>query len=500
MTGGEEEVLNSESQRNSKTGELNRLREENRQLQYLITNLSVHERMFHSLFELSHDGIILLDDEVVFDCNANALDLFRFSSSELLQQQMHKIILTESIAEFRRNLNAAVKEGPQFFEFQFISKEGALLDCEVSVAAFMLYHRQFFMVSIRDITDRKKTEDNLRIKTAQLQATINSFPFDFWINDTQNRTLMQNPGSKLLWGNQSGSHLEEVTEDESIKAHWRETNRRALQGEVVETEQSYHIDGRQRVFRNIVAPVWEKERVIGILGLNIDITDYKTTQQQLSHALEERETLLREIHHRVKNNLQLIISMLNLQKPNIDSEKLDVVVDIENRINSMALIHEQLYGSSTLNRIHMPTYFDQMVATIIESFQREGQSISVEVNSIEVSLPIDTALPLGIIVNELVCNSMKYAFKEIEQGEIRIELLRSADGAEYVLSVEDNGGGCEINQTESAGGLGLTLVRQLTAQIGGSVSFGSGGVSGVGRGSARASGFSAAIEFPAGEK
>ncbi|MFW5712786.1 MAG: sensor histidine kinase [Spirochaetota bacterium] len=484
----------TEVQHLTDSDELSRLREENLQLQDLITNLSVHERMFHSLFELSHDAILLLDGRRVFDCNGTAEQLFQTARDELLHTEISSLVKAEQYESFENRLAAAVEIEPQFFESHFVCSDQRRLQCEVSAAALMLYRRQFFMVNIRDITDRKETEHNLRVKSAQLQATINSFPFDFWINDTQNRTIMQNPNSRTLWGDQLGRHMEEVTDLESIKEKWRESNRQALSGKVVEREQEYIVEGQKRIYRNIVAPIWEEEQVIGILGLNIDITDYKTTQKQLSTALEERETLLREIHHRVKNNLQLIISLLNLQKPSIDTEKLDVVTNIENRINSMALIHDQLYDSYSLSRINMPDYFEQLANTICESFDLAQRTISIDVSVINIDLPIDTALPLGIIVNELISNSLKHAFSNIEHGEIRVLLSHDPEEYQYTLRVKDNGRGCEASEFSSGSGLGITLVEQLAIQIGGTVAFKT-------RDKEKdQNGFSAVLQIPIGEK
>jgi two-component sensor histidine kinase len=197
----------------------------------------------------------------------------------------------------------------------------------------------------------------------------------------------------------------------------------------------------------------------------------------------------------VKNNLQLIISMLNLQKPSIDSEKIDsekskkteVLVNIENRINSMALIHDQLYNTTSLNRINMPDYFEKLVGSIRESFDLEQRTISIEVSSVDLDLPIDKALPLGIIVNELISNSIKHAFHEVDHGEIKVLLYRVDQSHRYCLKVEDNGGGCSPECLESEGGLGLTLVRQLAMQIGGTANFDTAG------------GFTGSIEFQTGE-
>src|SRR6056297_2714759 len=470
--------------------ELSRLQEENQELQSLIHNLSVHERMFHSLFELSHDAILLLDGDIISDCNRSAVELFRFHQSELVQNRLEMLLPAVAMEAFQSKLSTAVEHSPQFFEQQFVRRDEQLLDCEVSVTALMLYYRQFYMVSIRDITERKQIEHNLRVRSAQLQATINSLPFDFWINDTRNHTIMQNPGSTQLWGDQYGRHMEEVTQDESIKTSWRDSNDRALKGEVVEKEQAYTIEGQRRIYRNIVAPIWGEGKIFGILGLNIDVTDYKANQLRLSTALEERETLLREIHHRVKNNLQLIISMLNLQKPSIDSEKsetTEVLMNIENRINSMALIHDQLYNTTSLNRINMPDYFVKLAGSIRESYELEQRTISIDVSSVDLDLPIDKALPLGIIVNELISNSIKHAFQGVEHGEIKVILYRVDQSHRYRLKVEDNGGGCSPDTLESEGGLGLTLIQQLAMQIGGTVNFETKG------------GFTSSIDFQTGE-
>jgi len=481
------------SHKTSRSDELSRLQEENQELQSLIHNLSVHERMFHSLFELSHDAILLLDGDIISDCNHSAVELFHFHNSELVENHIEMLLPAVAMESFQRNLRTAIEHSPQFFEQQFVRRDEQLLDCEVSVTALMLYYRQFYMVSIRDITERKQIEHSLRVRSAQLQATINSLPFDFWLNDTQNHTIMQSPGSTQLWGDQYGRHMEEVTQDESIKTAWRDSNDRALKGEVVEKEQAYTIEGQQRIYRNIVAPIWGEGKILGILGLNIDITDYKENQLRLSTALEERETLLREIHHRVKNNLQLIISMLNLQKPSIDSEKpeksekTEVLVNIENRINSMALIHDQLYNTTSLNRINMPDYFEKLAGSIRESYDLEQRTISIEISSVDLDLPIDKALPLGIIVNELISNSIKHAFYEVEHGEIKVTLYRVDQSHLYRLRVQDNGGGCSPESLESDGGLGLTLIQQLAMQIGGTADFDTKG------------GFTGIIEFQTGE-
>jgi len=370
-----------------------------------------------------------------------------------------------------------------------IHKSGYKVPCRVRVAGVMSEDGPACLVCMKDLSENREIERELRTRTAQLQATLNSLPFDFWINDSENHTIMQNDHSRKLWGEQKGRHMEQVTDREEIKRKWRETNERALHGEVIEGEQVYLIDGKKRTFRNIVAPILEEGRVTGILGLNIDITGYKTTQRRLTLALEERETLLREVHHRVKNNLQLIISLLNLQKARLGESELNSVRDIEGRITTMAIIHDQLYNSDTLNRISMPDYIRNLAESVRGMFDLSFQNIDLEVSSESFTLPIEKALPIGIIINELLSNSIKHGFPGTEEGHINVLLEAGEKPLECRLTLRDDGNGCAQDHPGFTSGLGLTLVRQLTIQLQGNLSLDT----------AMGKGFIARLVFPIAE-
>ena len=179
-------------------------------------------------------------------------------------------------------------------------------------------------------------------------------------------------------------------------------------------------------------------------------------------SLQEKETLLKEIHHRVKNNMQLVISLLKIQS--LDSKKLtieDFVEVSEARINSMALIHENLYLSETLDKVSFKEYLNNLKKAIIDS--RQGSNhIQLKVIENEVCLDIQTAIPIGLIVNELVNNAYKHAFINKNYGKIEVELKENQSG--FLLSVTDNGIGFNDNQKKQDG-LGLELVKLLVSQI-----------------------------------
>ena len=193
-----------------------------------------------------------------------------------------------------------------------------------------------------------------------------------------------------------------------------------------------------------------------------DVTETRRYEDSLRSALQERETLIREVHHRVKNNLQIISSLLNLQKPYIrDSEDIRIFEESQTRIKSMAMIHESLYQSESLSEINIKSYLSRLVTELLSTYGASGVVPELEVD--EVGLDIEVAVPLALIVNELVTNSLKYALPG-GRGQIRIG-FRELDGI-YLMEYRDTGPG--LPDDFNSGGsdsLGMTLVRALVGQL-----------------------------------
>ncbi len=192
--------------------------------------------------------------------------------------------------------------------------------------------------------------------------------------------------------------------------------------------------------------------------------EIQTMNDRLMESLDEKEVLLKEIHHRVKNNLQIISSLLNLQSHNIEDETVkNAVKEGQSRVKSMALIHQTLYQSDRLARIDFQEYLEQLVGFLGSSYK--GQGIITSIQAEGINLDIDTAIPLGLIITELVSNAFKYAFAGSGEGEVTVSVTnQDKDG--YLLCVSDNGkglpGDLDINKSES---LGLKLVNILTRQL-----------------------------------
>lgn len=198
-------------------------------------------------------------------------------------------------------------------------------------------------------------------------------------------------------------------------------------------------------------------------------------ERELEAALAEKEVLLKEIHHRVKNNLQIISSLLSLQSSRLhDPFALTQFQDSQDRIRSMALIHESLYRSRGLARIEFGSYLRDLTGHLLLSYRAQPNSISLTATAPEVYLDIDLAIPCGLLVNELVSNALKHAFPDGRSGEIRVE-IRDDDNEHYRLIVQDNGigfpDGVDFRKT---GSLGLQLVNSLTRQLGGRIELGVG--------------------------
>jgi len=215
----------------------------------------------------------------------------------------------------------------------------------------------------------------------------------------------------------------------------------------------------------------ETEDGMMVLSAIIDISDRKREEGRIRDALKEKDLLLGEIHHRVKNNLQVIHSLLGLQSANVeDPAVLGILRESQNRVLSMALIHQTLYQSNDFARVDFASFLDALVPNVVTSYGIDSGRFAVAVDAGDVHLPISTAIPCGLIVNELVSNTLKHAFPEGRDGRIDIQLASNGNGG-AVLSVSDDGIGLPENldpaKTES---LGLQLVTLLADQIGGELS------------------------------
>ncbi len=231
-----------------------------------------------------------------------------------------------------------------------------------------------------------------------------------------------------------------------------------------------HADGHYIWVETIGNPLSDnKGEFLGAVYITRDITELKKVENRLKSSLEEKEVLLREIHHRVKNNMQIISSLLNLQSRHVNDEKIvNVLKESRNRVKSMAMVHEELYRSSDLSKIDFSEYIQRLLSGLFSSYGFNQNYIKPEIDVENILLDINTAVPCGLIINELVSNSLKHAFWNKPKGKISIKFHLNYD--KHVLIVADDGTGfpedIDFKNTKT---LGLQLVNTLVRQLSGDI-------------------------------
>ncbi|TLF45782.1 sensor histidine kinase [Maribacter aurantiacus] len=196
---------------------------------------------------------------------------------------------------------------------------------------------------------------------------------------------------------------------------------------------------------------------------------YKS-KKELTRQMHEKEMLLKEVHHRVKNNLQTVSSLLSLQTRNVEETQMrNLLKSTQNRVISMAMVHEMLYMRKDISQIEYKSYVQELSEYLIRSIKGLDSKVQLKIDIPEIKLGIDTAIPLGLLINEAVTNALKYGFADDQEGEIYIALKKEID-RHYVLNIGDNGVGFPdtINYKNSKS-LGLKLIHNLTRQLKGSI-------------------------------
>ncbi len=232
-----------------------------------------------------------------------------------------------------------------------------------------------------------------------------------------------------------------------------------------------NVEGKYIWLESIGQAIFENNKLKGFIYSSRDISEQKEAAKFVKNSLREKETLLKEIHHRVNNNLQIIISLLNLESRNVVAEEdHELFVESQNRVRSMSMIHEKLYQSDNLSSINFSDYLKTLLSTLIYENSKNMTKFDLEVDiDEEIDLNIETAVPCGLIINEIVSNSLKHAFPSGVSGKITVKMHKN-DG-EYVLIVGDDGiGFIDESELENAT-LGLTLINSLVDQLDGDIEF-----------------------------
>lgn len=322
----------------------------------------------------------------------------------------------------------------------------------------------------REMEERRQAEMALRQSDARLRTLVQTIPDLIWLKDADGVYLSCNPVFERLYGATEADIIGKTDYDFVSKEEadfFREHDRKAMAaGRPSSNEEwlTFADTGYRGRFDTIKTPMYDAGgALIGVLGIARDITERTRAEEQIVRSLKEKEVMLKEIHHRVKNNMQVIYSLLNLQAKSIVDTKIRAMFEeSRNRVNSMSLIHEKLYRSADLAHVDFKEYLQSLVSGIADTYKRHDVVITVDAD--DIALDVNVGIPCGLMVNELVSNSLKHAFPAGRKGTIRIGL--SAGDGNYVLTVSDDGIGIPAEvDFRNTSSLGLQLVDVLAGQI-----------------------------------
>jgi len=333
------------------------------------------------------------------------------------------------------------------------------------------------MIDLKEeITKRKEVEDVLRKSEKKYRILTETVPDIIFTLDKKGRfTYISSAGENIVgYSIQDflGHDFTEILAPEYFKST-KDRFKRGLAGEKISLYEVeiMHKDGQKIPVELNMTSLFDKDgNIISRLGVARDITVPKRAQEKIKASLREKEVLLQEIHHRVKNNMQIVISLLRLQSRKVEDKNMqEMFRECQNRIRIMALIHEKLYQSKDFARINFAQYIDGLMVHVFQSYSVDSNLIAMKTDLEEVFFNLNQAIPCGLIVNELLSNSIKHAFPEGKKGEIRIKLHSDKKGV-ITLVVSDNGIGFPKNiDFRKAQSLGLQMVNDLTNQINGTI-------------------------------
>lgn len=446
------------------------------------------EERLRTIVEASLDAIIAVNAEgrlVLF--NGAAQELFQYPEEEVLNQPVD-ILLREEIGKIHQErLVKFLKRGVgrcghigKRMEKLFRRKDGSRFEAEVSMSGGRLDGLRLVVLVIHDITERKQTEEALRRAEENFRRSLDDSPLGVRIVTTEGETIYANRAILDIYGYDG---IDELRATPVIKRYTPESfaefqirREKRKRGDSAPSEYEIRIIGKDgeirhlQVFRKKI--LWDGERQFQVIYH--DITERKSAEEALHASLREKEILLSEIHHRVKNNMQVISGLLDLQmRTSKNPELIAMFHESQSRIRSMALIHEKLYGSKDFARIDMADYVRTLSRELFQSHKINPGEIDLIIQTDgEVYVDISKAIPCGLILNELISNALKHAFPGDGPGEINI-IIRETKNIEIKIVVRDNGSGLpddvDINKPRT---VGLHLVKGLVKnQLDGQIEF-----------------------------
>ncbi|RLU00790.1 MAG: PAS domain S-box protein [Ketobacter sp.] len=422
--------------------------------------------------EASPNGMVLIDVEGrIALVNTSVETMFGYHRDELIGELIEKLVphrFRSQHPELRNQYFHAPKSRAmgQGRELYALHKDGTEFPVEIGLNPMTTKRGVLVLAAIVDITERLRAQEMMRL-------AVEAAPNGMLLTDQEGTIIMANSMAELQFGYTRSElvgqkitllvpHRFRQRHPDLQHSYFHNPTSRAM-GEGRDLY-ALHKDGREFPVEIGLNPINTAQGLM-ILASVLDITERKRQEEQLKSALKEKEVMLAEIHHRVKNNLQIIDSLIAMQLDNVSDEKARfLLTDSQNRIKSMAVIHQTLYQSQDFSKVDISLVISGLINNLAHSYGIPGNpNVQVQVETDDITLPIESSIPLGLIINELVSNAFKHAFPDHRAGEISITLKRLPEHKAR-LDISDNGVGLESN-TAKEESLGLRLVEALSDQL-----------------------------------
>lgn len=436
-----------------------------------IKNFQLSLESYKTLFDSIGDAIYIQDKNGSFlEVNDGVIELYGYDKSFFIGKYPEVLAAPGKVnlGEMEEYFELALQGEPQRFEWWGRRKNGEVFPKEVQLNPGTYFGEKVVIGIVRDISKEYYRQEKIKESEEMFRQLFKNAPIGIAMLDEHKEVTMINKGFEEIFG-YTEQEIVGLDLDKIIVPEGLEEEAASLTRSTKTFKYSSRRTRKDGSFVDVLiygVPVVVDGRTIAVYGIYVDITDRIEAENQIKQSLKEKEVLLSEIHHRVKNNLAVITGLLELQGYNTNSEEAKKVLkDSQLRINSMALIHEKLYQSENLSEIQFDVYIEELLQVISKSHLSNEAPIEIEIEAEPVPLTITQAIPCGLLLNEVVTNSLKHAFPGRSEGVIRITFNKTGD--KLKLSIGDNGVGLPENYREiKSKSLGMTLINTLAKQLG----------------------------------